>query len=140
MPERVSVFAFFGWLVGCFGFNGLLRQYFSLYRAVSQRQGERGEKGQMREKMSKQPPPAPTASATGPCPTIIRISRTPRHWKFTQHLRTTRPPYAFFGSNIDGSFTTTVSTFLSPFEKSNICRLRMKFILIENDITLESPQ
>ena len=22
------------WLVGCFGFNGPLRQYFSLYRAV----------------------------------------------------------------------------------------------------------
>ena len=80
------------WLVGCFGFNGPLRQYFSLYRAVSQREGERGEKGQMREKMSKQPPPAPIASATGPCPTIIQISRTPRHWKFTQHLRTTRPP------------------------------------------------
>ena len=34
-----------GWLVGCFEFNGPLRQYFSLYRAVSQREGERGEKG-----------------------------------------------------------------------------------------------
>ena len=34
----------FGWLV-VFGFNGPLRQYFSLYRAVSQREGERGEKG-----------------------------------------------------------------------------------------------
>ena len=33
-----------GWLVGCFGFNGPLRQYFSLYRAVSQREGERCEK------------------------------------------------------------------------------------------------
>ena len=33
------------WLVGCFGFNGPLRQYFSLYRAVSQREGERKEKG-----------------------------------------------------------------------------------------------
>ena len=43
-------------------------------------------------KMSKQPPPAPTASAVGPCPTVIQISRTPRHWKFTQHHRTTRPP------------------------------------------------
>ena len=32
-------------LVGCFGFNGPLRQYFSLYRAVSQREGERGENG-----------------------------------------------------------------------------------------------
>ena len=31
---------FDGWLVGCFRFNGPLRQYFSLYRAVSQREGE----------------------------------------------------------------------------------------------------
>ena len=31
-------------LVGCFGLNGPLRQYFSLYRAVSQREGERKEK------------------------------------------------------------------------------------------------
>ena len=29
--------------------------------------------------------------AIGPCPTIIQISRTPRHWKFTQDHRTTRP-------------------------------------------------
>ena len=41
-------------------------------------------------KMTKQPPPAPTASAVGPCPTIIQISRMPRHRKFTQHHRTTR--------------------------------------------------
>ena len=35
-----------GWLVGWLvGFNGPLRQYFSLYRAVSQREGERGKKG-----------------------------------------------------------------------------------------------
>ena len=33
----------FGWLVGCFGLNCPLRQYFSLYRAVSQREGERKE-------------------------------------------------------------------------------------------------
>ena len=32
------------WLVGCFGFYGPLRQFFSLYRAVSQRVGERGER------------------------------------------------------------------------------------------------
>ena len=35
---------FVDWLVGCFGLNGPLRQYFSLYRAVSQREGERKEK------------------------------------------------------------------------------------------------
>ena len=32
-------------LVGCFGFNGSLRQYFSLCRTVSERDGERGKKG-----------------------------------------------------------------------------------------------
>ena len=53
------------WLVGCLGFNGPLRQYFSLSRAVSQREGERAEKGQTRVKMSKQPPPVPTARAEG---------------------------------------------------------------------------
>ena len=31
----------------------------------------------MRVKMSKQPPPAPTASAEGPCPTIIQIVGRP---------------------------------------------------------------
>ena len=33
-----------GWLVGL-GFNGPLRQYFSLYRDVSQKERERGKKG-----------------------------------------------------------------------------------------------
>ena len=70
-------------------FNGPLRQYFSQYRAVS-REGERKEKRYMSEKFSKQPPPAPTTSAIGPCPTVIQISRTPRHWKFTLYLRTIR--------------------------------------------------
>ena len=41
------------WLVGYSGFNGPLSQYLSLYRAVSQREGEREQKGQMRVKLSK---------------------------------------------------------------------------------------
>ena len=39
-----SHFSNIGWLVGCFGLNDSLRHYFSLYRAISQREGERGEK------------------------------------------------------------------------------------------------
>ena len=31
----------------------------------------------MRVKMSKQPPPAPTASAVGPCPSVIQIVGRP---------------------------------------------------------------
>ena len=58
-------------MVGCFGFNGPLRQYFSLYRAVSQREGEREKIEE--NKMSKQPSPAPTASTIGPCPTISKL-------------------------------------------------------------------
>ena len=56
-------------LVGCFGLNDPLRQYFSLCRYVSQREGERREG----EKMSKQRPPAPYAIAVGPWHTIIQI-------------------------------------------------------------------
>ena len=33
-----------GWLVGCLGLNGPLRQYFSIYQAVAQKEGERREK------------------------------------------------------------------------------------------------
>ena len=48
----------------------------------------------MRVKMSKQPLPAPTASAGGPCPTVIGIVRRPGTGTFPQHHRTTRPPTA----------------------------------------------
>ena len=64
-------------MVGCFGFNGPLRQYFSLYRAVSQREGERGEKRTDDSKNVQTPPPAPTTSAVGPCPTVIQIVGRP---------------------------------------------------------------
>ena len=66
------------WLVGCFGFNG---PWDSILVCVgpSPKEGERREKRQTREKMSKQPPPAPTASTVGPCPTFIQVSRTLRH-------------------------------------------------------------
>ena len=42
--QDFHIFTMSSWLVGCFEFNGPLRQYFSLYRAVSQREGERREK------------------------------------------------------------------------------------------------
>ena len=63
-----------GWLVG-FGFNGPLRQYFSLYRAVSQREGE-GERID-ESKNVQTTSPAPTASAVGPCPTVVQIVGRP---------------------------------------------------------------
>ena len=40
-PEEEDILYAIGWLIGCLGFNGLLRQYFSLYQAVSKRGEER---------------------------------------------------------------------------------------------------
>ena len=79
------------WLVGCFGLNGPLRQYFSLYWAVSHREKEK-RNDRREKKCPNNPPPASVASTIGPCPTLFQISRTPWHWKFTQHHRATRPP------------------------------------------------
>ena len=63
-------------LVGCFAFNGPLRQYCSLYWSVSQREGERRERTD-ESKNVQTTPPAPTASAIGPCPTVIKIVGRP---------------------------------------------------------------
>ena len=79
------------WLVGCFGFNGPFRQYFRLYRAVSHREEEREEKRQRRVKMSKQSPTRTYCKGNRPLPYYYPNCRTPRHWKFTQDHRTTRP-------------------------------------------------
>ena len=60
----------------CYELSGPLRQYFSLYGAVSRRKGETGEKGWRRIKMSKQPHPTYYKRNT-PCPTIIQIVGPP---------------------------------------------------------------
>ena len=78
-----------GWLLG---FNCPSRQYFSLYRAVSQREGERGE----RIDKSKNVQITPTRTyckRIRPLPYFYQNCRTPRHWKFTQHHCTTRRPF-----------------------------------------------
>ena len=81
-------------LVGCFGFNGPLRQYFSLYRTVSQREGERRER--IVESKNVQTTPTRTyCKCSRPLPYFNPSCRTPRHWKFTQHHRTTQPPPLF---------------------------------------------
>ena len=85
------------WLVGCLGFNGPLRQFFSLYRAVSQREGERRER--IDESKNVQTTPTRTyCKCNRPLPYYNPNCRTPRHWKFTQHHRTTQPPHPGTGS------------------------------------------
>ena len=70
------------WLVGCFGLNGPSRQYFTLYRAVSQRSRKKRENIDERKNVHTSPHLLQA--------TVIQISRTPRRWKFTKHRRTTR--------------------------------------------------
>ena len=80
-----------GWSVGCIGFSGRLRQYFNLYRAVSQREGERGER--IEESKNVQTTPTRTyCKRNRPLPYYHPNCRTPWHRKFTQVHRTTRPP------------------------------------------------
>ena len=65
-----------GWL---FGFNGPLRQYFSLYRAISQKEGERGER--IDESKNVQTTPTRTyCKRNRPLPYSNQNCRTPRHW------------------------------------------------------------
>ena len=90
-PVRKRYFTKIGWLVGCFGLNGPLRQYFSLYRAVSKR--GRKNREMIDERKNVQITPTRTyCKHSKPLPYSIQISRTPRQWKITQHHRTTRPP------------------------------------------------
>ena len=121
----------FGWLVG-FGFNGPLRQYFSLYRAVSQREGERGKKGRIDESKNVHTTPTRTyCKRSRPLPYLNPNCRTPRHWKFTQHHRTTRPPpsmsdiYSIFYVEFC-SFLRTEVPRLGKFQVMRVCFLDME--------------
>ena len=65
----------------------------TVFHSISGRLPMRGRKKREiidERKNAQNTPPAPTASAIGPCSTAIQTSRTPRYWKFTQHHRTTR--------------------------------------------------
>ena len=69
-------------------------EYFSLYQAISQRVGERGEKERRDESKNVQttPPPPTYCKYSRPLPYCYLKCRTPRHLKFTRYHRTTRPP------------------------------------------------
>ena len=59
-------------IIICLDPTSSFRQYFNLYRAFSQRGGER-TRNDRREKKCQQNPTAPTASTVDPCPHIIQL-------------------------------------------------------------------
>ena len=84
-----------GWLV-VFGFNGPLKQYFSKSDHLQKRGRER--KKRIDESKNVQTTPIRTyCKCSRPLPYCNPNSRTPQHWKFTQHHRTTRPPLQCLG-------------------------------------------
>ena len=113
------------WLVDCFGFNGPLIQYFSLYNGPSPKEerndrwelvgwlfwvlrpfetvfqsisgrlpkGGRQRRERIEEGKNVQTTPTRTyCKRNRPLPNYHPNCRTPRYWKFTQDHRTTRPP------------------------------------------------
>ena len=135
LNERIGSFRYFFplKLVGCFECNGPLGKYFSLYQAF-QREGERKEKWKTREKMSEQPHPHLLR-----LPTRIKICRTPRHWKFTQHHRTTRPTPLYWGKR-DSCFSISEDMFLLNycFVSSNAIRNCHKKARVQTSYTSDA--
>ena len=86
------------------GYNGLVGWLFWVYRpfqtvfqSISGRLPKRGRNRRKRIRIdeSKNVQTTPTRTyckCSRPLPYCNPICRTPRHWKFTQHHRTTRPP------------------------------------------------
>ena len=71
----------------------------------------------MSEKMSKQPPPAPTASAVGPCPTVIQIVGRPGSGSLPS---TIAPPDHPLDSKNTAVSTTLIRLFPSAFMRTNL--------------------
>ena len=134
----------FGWLVGCVEFNGHWRQYFILYRAVSQREGDRG--GQRRERIdeSKNVQTTPTRTyckRSRPLPYCNQNCRTPRHCKFTQHHRTTRPPPAMWATIKEASLLAHLITKrqMKPQRKYRIATASNYYWEVETSFTVCQP-
>ena len=88
----------------------------------------------MRVKMSIQPPPAPTASAVGPCPTVIQIVGRPGTGSLPSTIAERRklytPRHTLYAGGIirDNSYKTYVRSFFPVFnilmiQFHNLCLL-----------------
>ena len=80
--------------VGCFGLNGPLRLYFSLYRVVSQKEGERKRNDRREERINAQTTPTRThCKSSRPLPySNINQQDAPALEVHPAPYRNTRPP------------------------------------------------
>ena len=86
-----------GWLVGWFW---VYRPFETVFQSISGRLPKRGRKRKERIDESKNVQTTPTRTyckRIRPLPYCNPNCRTPRHWKFAQHHRTTRPPHNMVG-------------------------------------------
>ena len=90
--KRRTGYFIIGGLVNYFRFNGPLRQYFSLCRAVSQRERERErerKRNDRREKTCLNNPHRTYCKYSRPLSYNYLNQQDASHWKLTQHHRTT---------------------------------------------------
>ena len=83
-----------GWLIW------VLRPFETVFQSISGRLPEKGRKKieMIDERKNVQTTPTRTfCKRSRPLPYCNPSCRTPRHWKFTQHHRTIRPPQRFNG-------------------------------------------
>ena len=85
--EMVKIF---GWLV-VLGLTALWDSN-SVYIGPSPRKREKEKRSDTWEKKCPNNPHPHLPKRNRPLPYYNPVSRTPRHWKFAQHLHTTRPP------------------------------------------------
>ena len=111
-----------GWLV-VLGITALWDSI-SVYIGPSPRERKKEWRNDKWEKNVQTAPPSLTASAVGHCPTLIRISRTPRHWKVTQHHRTTRPPPRYWQKRSRHKYSHTGHNQLNPNKDTILIRIK----------------
>ena len=84
-----------GWLEIAVVNEPSVRAFETVFQSISGRLPKRGRKSKERIDESKNVHTTPTRThckCNRPLPYCNPDCRTPRHWKFTQHHRTTRPP------------------------------------------------
>ena len=90
-----------GWLVGWLFW--VERPFETVFQSISGRLPKRGRKRKEGIAESKNVQTTPThtyCKSNRPLPYCNQNCRTPRHWKFTQHHRTTRPPPKVIGARL----------------------------------------